>query len=118
MEKVIETEYEMLHKEIVEVRTCITDYMQMFFGVGIGVIGLFAYLGALEFDPSSNSTKSISLAQSDWGYIPLALGYVVLSFTTILFHKFNTHNRGCGYMRAMEQERHNVNCELGSGLID
>jgi len=95
MEKRLKSEYEMVLKEIVEVRTCITEYIKMFFAVVTGAIGFFSYLASTKF------ATTIVLA-----YIPLALSYIIMWFTSTIFHKCNTHNRGCGYLRALEQERH------------
>jgi hypothetical protein len=103
MEDSVKQEYEMVHKEIVEVRTCITEYMKMFFTLGVGVIGLFGYLAATSIKDGSHA---IALTADQWAYIPLALAEIILFFASLLFHKFNTHNRGCGYMRALELERH------------
>src|SRR5689334_16341309 len=101
MEASVKLEYEMVHGEIVEIRNCITEYMKMFFALGIGVIGLFAFFAGKAFfvaesTGSSSSQGLISLTPEQWGYVPLALAEVILFFASLLFHKFNTHNRGCG----------------------
>jgi hypothetical protein len=101
MQAALKQEYEMVHCEVVEVRTCITSYISMFFAVGIGAIGVIAYLISLGVFKDTSQISGVG-----WKYLPLALAYIVLAFTSILFHKFNTHNRGCGYLRALEQERH------------
>jgi hypothetical protein len=113
MERSLKTEYEMIHKEVVEVRTCITDYIKMFFGVGIAVVGLFSYIAfrpmALEGKLGTITLPDAAsglLNQHDWGFAIISLAYITLTFASILFHKFNTHNRGAGYLRALEQERH------------
>ena len=105
MEGSVKQEYEMVHQEIVEVRNCITEYMKMFYALGIGVIGIFAFFaGRASLVAESGSQQiganaTISLTPEQWGYVPLALAEIVLFFASLLFHKFNTHNRGCGYMR-------------------
>jgi hypothetical protein len=102
MEATNQKEYETVQAEIFELRECITSYMKMFFQVGIGVIGLFSYLATQH----AASNDDASLNQQLWPYVPLALAEIIIYFSTILFHKFNTHNRSCGYLRALELEKH------------
>jgi hypothetical protein len=121
VEAAVKLEYEMVHAEIVDVRDCITEYMKTFFALAVGVIGVFVFFSGkqsaavLTVSPASNAASTVSLVPDlTWltpahrGFILLALCEVILFFVSLLFHKFNTHNRGCGYMRALEMERHGV----------
>jgi len=99
MEAAVRREYKTVLKEVEEIRSCITDYMKMFFTIGVGVVAVFAFF--IESRSASGLANSGVLA-----YVPLMLAYITLTFASILFHKFNTHNRGCGYLRALEVEVH------------
>lgn len=106
MEPSLLPEYRKVQEEVVESRTCITEYMKMFIAVGVGMVGLFAILARGSLLDGDASTPAHA-SQEEWAYLPLILAELVLWFAAILFHKFNTHNRACGYMRVLEMERHN-----------
>jgi hypothetical protein len=91
----LEKEYELMRGEIIAIQSCITEYMKMFYGAAAAFIGAYGlFLGHDKQNP----------LQGFDAYVPLFLAYIVLSFATVIFHKFNTHNRYAGYARALTQE--------------
>jgi hypothetical protein len=96
------SEYKMVREEIVRVQDCITEYMKMYFGAGVFVIGAVWYLARNHVDTDHHSSPFLP----EWagGYVFAALSYIILAFATIVFHKFNTHNRYAGYARLLQYE--------------
>jgi hypothetical protein len=97
MRTIVIDEYEKIRLEIRDVQNCITEYVKRFFEVGVIVIGAVWYLQRDIPDAAKGSPDA-------YAYVCLLLSYVVLAFTCILFHKFNTHNRYAGYARAIARE--------------
>ncbi len=68
MEAALKNEYELVQKEITDVRSCITTYVNMFFTVGTGIVALFTYLATKDIN-TANAKPVLPLSQEDWAYI-------------------------------------------------
>jgi hypothetical protein len=90
------TEYDTVRAETLKIQDCITEYMKMFFAASAATVGVILFFFRDESKPFPTSDVG--------GYALLLLSLMVISFTSIIFHKFNTHNRYTGYARALSYE--------------
>jgi len=93
MFKAQEKEYELLKKDITDIKKYINDYIGYIIGTNGVAFGLFAYL---SLDKNSSF---------DAKFISLFLGLSILFFLySIVIYKFNSHNKLAGYIRLLTQE--------------
>jgi len=93
MFKAQEKEYELLKKDITDIKKYINDYIGYIIGTNGVAFGLFAYL---SLDKGSSF---------DAKFISLFLGLSILFFLySIVIYKFNSHNKLAGYIRLLTQE--------------
>ena len=86
-------EYELLKKDITDIKKYINDYVGYIIGTNGIAFALFAYL---SLDESSSF---------DAKFITLFLGIVILFLLySVVIYKFNSHNKLAGYIRLLTQE--------------
>jgi|GEM_PF-5542684 len=117
MDELFRDEYKAVTDKLVNIQNCITEYTKMFLTAGtifLGVVSLPAkglIGGDMPTKGASGGGDRTILSALDWlaispdnGWSLIALLYIILGFIMVIFHKFNSHNRMAGYLRAMEME--------------
>jgi hypothetical protein len=101
MQKQNISEYELLRKELLQVKQCITNY--------IGYV--FTGSGALLFGLTSLNLKEIDKKLTDLNqfipFVPISISFIITLVLLILFYKFVSHNRMAGYCKLLSYEQFN-----------
>lgn len=86
------SEYELMRRELQEIKNCITQYMGFVLGgSGFSVIGVW-FVRRDNFDVSAPA------------FISLTISIIVILVLFIIYYKFHSHNRMAGYCKLLTQE--------------
>jgi hypothetical protein len=91
MQKQNVEEYKLIRKEISELKSCITTYMGFVIG-GSGAV----FVALTAFKEIASSERLVYALEFSSIFVTLVM--------TILFYKFNSHNRFAGYCKLLNQE--------------
>jgi len=115
-------EYTTLRKEVESVKTCITQYI----GFVLGGSGLTVIIVPLLINMLLNRSgipDNLENLQLSWIELIIATvcysaSLLIALITVIVFYKFNSHNRYCGYLRAVAGESVRLNYVANEQQLD
>lgn len=96
-------EYELLSKEVADIRSCITNYVGYIIGSNGIIFLLIRYLGT-----NNDNLNPILL--------PLVSLVVISSLYGIINYKFSSHNRHVGYLQLLSQELRHIHYDKKSPI--
>jgi len=101
-------EYELLTKEVSEIKACITRYI----GFIIGANGLVFVLVKFFNHGTTGQSNELKFAGIELGLNNFVLPFIGISVLSSLYflinYKFNSHNRHVGYLQLLSQEMKHI----------
>jgi hypothetical protein len=105
-------EYLQTKESISNTQDCITEYMKVFYGLGAVVVSICLVLSRTDIIWRAAEGH----IYPELGFVPIMLSFTILSFGSIMFHKFITHNRYSGYAQAISFEQEHTRTADGVDL--
>jgi len=99
-------EYRHIREELRNLKNCITNYIGFVMG-GSGI----AFIG-FQYIKDDKSLHEII------GFVSLILAIILSLVLSIIFYKFNSHNRYAGYCKLLDQEQIEIEIENGDILTE
>ena len=92
-----------LRGEVENVKNCITQYVG--FALGGSGFALIVIPLLTQFIINTGEKDRLHTAQNLVGFAAFALVWIVMLITIVLFYKFNSHNRYCGYLMMLTMKK-------------